>query len=139
MRGKAHPSGPSHPAQTEQVLATIPGCAPNSAIRLRVEPGPHGYVRLEHLGHSEALGWYTQKSLCIPAEALHDLLPQLRKAQLLMPRARHKHREAHLLPNDLESHDPSSLKLPVLDTNRRPCCDEPAATEPHPAANHRGK
>src|SRR5690242_11985581 len=111
MRGKSHHAGPSHPTQSEQILATIPGCAPNTALRLRVEPGPHGYVRLEHLAHSEALGWYTQKSLCIPAEALHELLPQLRKADCLFPHPKRKHRDASFsLPNDIEQHDPSTLK-----------------------------
>lgn len=130
MRAKPHQSGPSHPSHTEQVLATIPGCAPNTAIRIRVEAGPLGYVRLEHLAHSEALGWYTQKSLCIPAEALHELMPQLRKAECLFPRPRHK-RGSHTnftgLPPVEESHDAHdhvSLKLPVLGAIRRPCEDE---------------
>src|SRR5688572_30842677 len=78
------------PSPTEQELATIPG-GPGSALRVRVEAGRHGYVRLEQLAFDDGLGWYVQKSFTIPGEALAALLPQLRKADCLIPRRRTAH------------------------------------------------
>src|SRR5687767_13903081 len=74
------------PGPTERELATLPGPQPGTALRVRVEPGHEGYVRLEQLAYTPGLGWYTQKSFCIPGELLGALVPQLRKADCLIPR-----------------------------------------------------
>lgn len=83
-----HPAGRRpcvFPSPTEEELALIPGDEPGTAIRVRVEPGVGGYVRIEQLAHNADMGWYTQKSLCIPGDMLGTLVPQLRKAQCLIP------------------------------------------------------
>ena len=72
------------PSPTEQELATIPGEQPGTALRVLVEGGRDGYVRLEQLAHDERLGWYLQKSFIVPGDALAALLPQLRKADCLI-------------------------------------------------------
>ena len=82
---------------TEQELATISVPEAGTALRVQVETGQDGYVRLEQLAHDKGLGWYVQKSFTIPAEALAALLPQLRKAECLMPRREESGRGAHLL------------------------------------------
>jgi hypothetical protein len=76
------------PLPTEQELATIPGDRPGTALRVQVETGQEGYVRLEQLAFDAGLGWYVQKSFTIPGEALAALVPQLRKADCLIPRRR---------------------------------------------------
>ena len=76
------------PSPTEQELATIPGTEPGTALRVRVEPGRDGYVRLEHLAYNANVGWYTQKSFCIPGELLGQLVPALRKADCLTPQSK---------------------------------------------------
>src|SRR5688500_15162244 len=72
------------PSPTEQELATIPGEQPGTALRVHVEGGRDGYVRLEQLAHDERLGWYVQKSFVVPGDVLPALLPQLRKADCLI-------------------------------------------------------
>ena len=74
------------PSPTEQELAMIPGSEPGTALRVSVEAGREGYVRLEHLAYNTDLGWYTQKSFCIAAEMLEALVPELRKASCMVPR-----------------------------------------------------
>jgi hypothetical protein len=74
------------PSPTEEEIATLPGAHPGTALRVRVETSGEGYVRLEHLAYSADLGWYAQKSFCVPAELLGQLVPQLRKADCLFPR-----------------------------------------------------
>ncbi len=74
------------PSPTELELVTIPGEHPGTALRVSVEPSIDGYVRLEHLAYNANLGWYTQKSFCIPGELLAQLVPQLRKADCLIPK-----------------------------------------------------
>ena len=69
-------------------MAVIPCDPPGTALRVYVECGREGYVRLEQLAHDEGLGWYVQKSFTIPREALAALIPQLRKADCLIPRRR---------------------------------------------------
>jgi hypothetical protein len=76
------------PGPTEEELAVLPGERPGTALRVRVEAGRDGYVRLEQLAHNTDLGWYVQKSFCIPGEMLAALIPQLRKADCLIPRTR---------------------------------------------------
>ena len=76
------------PGPTEEELAVLPGEGPGTALRVRVETGRDGYVRLEQLAHNADLGWYVQKSFCIPGEMLAALIPQLRKADCLIPRER---------------------------------------------------
>ena len=76
------------PGPTEEELITLPGPQPGTALRVRVETGQDGYVRLEQLAYNDGLGWYTQKSFCIPGEMLATLVPQLRKADCLIPRRR---------------------------------------------------
>jgi hypothetical protein len=86
------------PSPTEQELATIPGVEPGTALRVRVEPGREGYVRLEHLAYNANVGWYTQKSFCIAGELLGQLMPALRKADCLTPKAKTQAADAnHLL------------------------------------------
>lgn len=72
---------------SSEELATLPGAKPGTAIRVCFEAGQSAQVRLEQLAHSEGLGWYVQKSFCIPAEMLGALIPQLRKADCLVPQA----------------------------------------------------
>lgn len=74
------------PSPTELDLGVIPGLEPGTAVRVRVEPGRDGYVRLEQLAHSDDLGWYTQKSFCLPAAMVQPLIRQLRKADCYLPR-----------------------------------------------------
>lgn len=74
------------PSPSEEELITLPGIEPGTAIRAYVESGPGGYVRLQQLAHDPGLGWYVQKSFVIPGEMLAALLPQLRKADCLIPR-----------------------------------------------------
>ena len=81
------------PSPTEQELVTIPGEQPGTAMRVQVEGGRDGYVRLEQLAHDERLGWYVQKSFIVPGEALAALIPQLRKADCLI--APHRRRQVH--------------------------------------------
>ena len=76
------------PSPAEQELATIPGPQPGTALRVHVEAGHEGYVRLEHLAYDAGLGWYVQKSFVISGEMLAALVPQLRKADCLIPRPR---------------------------------------------------
>jgi hypothetical protein len=73
------------PSPTEQEAAVIPCDQPGSAIRVFVEPGQAGYIRLQQLAWCESLGWYVQKSFVIPGEVLHTLLPALRRAACLIP------------------------------------------------------
>ena len=84
------------PSPTEQELATIPS-SPGSALRVHVEAGLDGYVRLEQLAFDEGLGWYVQKSFTVPGEALAALIPQLRKADCLIPQ-RHRQYARHVVP-----------------------------------------
>jgi hypothetical protein len=87
---------PTLPADSDDVLATLPGPGPGSALRVSLEPGAshghggsesgEGFVRLEHLAYSSGAGWYVQKSFRIPRELLAALVPQLRKADCLTPR-----------------------------------------------------
>jgi hypothetical protein len=67
-------------APTEETLATVVESDGQTAFRVLVEPGPEGYARLQQLAHDPGLGWYVQKSFVIPGAVLHELLPQLRKA-----------------------------------------------------------
>jgi hypothetical protein len=103
------------PSPTEQELATIPGEHPGTALRVQVEAGQDGYVRLEHLAHDASLGWYVQKSFTIPREALGALIPQLRKADCLIPRRRSEsgHDALRLFPS------PNLRISPSPDTLRR--------------------
>lgn len=88
-----HPVGPRpcvFPSPSEEELALIPGDEPGTAIRVRVQPGVSGYVRLEQLAYNADMGWYTQKSFCIPGDMLATLVPQLRKANCLIPATPHR-------------------------------------------------
>ncbi|MGH7213556.1 MAG: hypothetical protein ACREIT_02150 [Tepidisphaeraceae bacterium] len=88
MNNKPH-SGHRHcvlPSPTEEVLAILPGAKPGTALRVSVEPGQDGYVRLEHLAYSAGMGWYAQKSFVVPGDVLQALVPELRKAGCLIPR-----------------------------------------------------
>ena len=75
------------PSPTEIELGTIPGTEPGTAMRVRVEPGPggEGYARIEQLAWSEDLGWYSQKSFCVPGAMINDLVRHLRKADCFIP------------------------------------------------------
>ena len=74
------------PSSTEEELITLPGSEPGTALRVYVETGPEGYVRLQQMAYSNGLGWYVQRSMVIPGEMLATLVPQLRKADCLIPR-----------------------------------------------------
>jgi hypothetical protein len=74
---------------TEEDLIVLAGPRPGTALRVRVEPGVDGYVRLEHLAYSAGIGWYTQKSFTIPGEMLAAIVPQLRKADCMIPKRPH--------------------------------------------------
>jgi hypothetical protein len=73
------------PAPAEEEIVTIPGEEPGTALRLYVDTGRDGYVRLQQLAYSDGLGWYAQKSMVIPRDVLAALVPQFRKAMCLMP------------------------------------------------------
>lgn len=72
------------PSPTELELGMVPGAEPGTAIRVRVEPGREGYARLEQLAFGEDVGWYVQKSFCIPGDMIKPLVTQLRKADCLV-------------------------------------------------------
>jgi hypothetical protein len=76
---------PVVPYPAEEDVATVPGPRAGTAIRVQLAGGCES-VRLEQLAYSQALGWYVQKSFCIPGSMLADLIPQLRKADCLIPR-----------------------------------------------------
>lgn len=73
------------PSVTEEDVVTVPGVEPCTAYRLRVEPGMGGYLRIEQLAYNEAMGWYTQKSFCLPGDVVHQLMPHLKQASALLP------------------------------------------------------
>lgn len=73
------------PSLSEQDVITVPGIEPCTAYRLRVEPGDHGYLRIEQLGYNQSMGWYTQKTFCLPGEVVHQLMPHLKQAAALLP------------------------------------------------------
>lgn len=74
------------PSPTEQEAVLIEGAEPGTALRVYLQAGPDGYVRLQQLAHDAGLGWYVQKSMVIPGDMLRALVPQLRKADCLIPR-----------------------------------------------------
>jgi hypothetical protein len=74
------------PAPTEEEVILIEGPDSGTALRVYLRAGYEGYVRIQQLAHDPGLGWYVQKSMVIPGEMLHALLPQLRKADCLIPR-----------------------------------------------------
>ncbi len=87
------------PRATELSIATLPGATPDTALRIKAEPGRDGYVRLEHLAHNAQLGWYVQKSFCVDRDQLGDLATSLRKADCLMPRPTAENVTAHAADN----------------------------------------
>ena len=74
------------PSPTEECLATFEGATPDTALRVLVEPGMEGYVRLQQMAYCEGMGWYLQKSMVIPGELLRPLVTELRKADCLLPK-----------------------------------------------------
>jgi hypothetical protein len=79
----------AQPSGEEVEIATVPGREPGTAFTVRVDASQEGYLRIEQRHYSAAIGWYTQKSFCIPAEVAHALMPELRKATCLLPRRQH--------------------------------------------------
>jgi len=75
------------PSLTEEEVITVPGHDAGTAYRLRVEAGMYGYLRIEQLGYNATIGWYTQKSFCLPGDVAHQLMPHLRQALALIPRS----------------------------------------------------
>jgi len=73
------------PSPCEEELLTVPGTEPGTAFRLFAETSQDGYVRVQQLAFDAGLGWYVQKTMVIPANVLKMMLPQMRKAQCLMP------------------------------------------------------
>jgi hypothetical protein len=72
---------------TEETLGTFEGVTPGTAIRVLVEPGNAGYVRLQQLAHTDGLGWYVQKSMVIPGDMIRPIVSELRKADCLIPKS----------------------------------------------------
>jgi hypothetical protein len=108
------------PSPTEQELATLPGEQPGTALRVHVECGWDGYVRLEQLAHDAGLGWYVQKSFTIPADTLAALIPELRKADCLIPRRRaNGRRAAASTPFPLTAPPPMRLSHPSEPARRQ--------------------
>lgn len=77
---------PAHACVAHDELVTLPGYKPGTAIRLCLQNGQDATIRLEQLAHSDGLGWYVQKTFSIPADMLSTLIPELRKADCLIPR-----------------------------------------------------
>lgn len=77
------------PSPTELELGVVPGDEPGTAIRVRVEPGRDGYARLEQLAYGEDVGWYVQKSFCVPGDMIKPLVTQLRKADCFVEKDTH--------------------------------------------------
>lgn len=71
---------------TEETLGTFEGPTAGTAIRVLVEPGHDGYVRLQQLGFTDGMGWYVQKSMVIPGEMIRPIVTELRKADCLIPK-----------------------------------------------------
>jgi hypothetical protein len=72
---------------TEETLGTFEGATPGTAIRVMVEPGHDGYVRLQQLAHTDGLGWYVQKSMVIPGDMIRPIVSELRKADCVIPKS----------------------------------------------------
>src|SRR5687768_16654324 len=75
------------PAATEEQIVLIEGSEPGTALRVYLQAGHDGYVRLQQLAHDPGLGWYVQKSMIVPGEMLRALVPQLRNPVFLLRRA----------------------------------------------------
>lgn len=73
------------PGENETELVTISGEEPGTAWRVYVDSSADAFVRLQHLGHDEKIGWYVQKTVVLPRDVVAALVPQLRKALCLMP------------------------------------------------------
>jgi len=68
----------------DDVLATIEGDQPHTAIRVRlVTEGADSHVMLEHVAYTAGLGWYVQKSFRLPAASLSTVARQFRVADCL--------------------------------------------------------
>ena len=76
------------PAESEEELVTVPGGVPGTALRVYLQAGQEGYVRLQQLAHDEKLGWYVQKSMVLERDVVEALVPQLRKGLCLKPKGR---------------------------------------------------
>ena len=74
------------PSASEEELAVVPCPDAGGALRVMIEPGPDGYVRLQEMAYTEGLGWYVQRSIVVPREALALLATELRKADCLIPK-----------------------------------------------------
>lgn len=74
------------PAPSEEEWVTLPSSDPGTALRMYVQAGAEGYVRLQQLSYDPGAGWYVQKSFIVPAEMLSTLATQFRKADCLMSR-----------------------------------------------------
>src|SRR5829696_5741328 len=74
------------PTPTEEEWVTLPGSNGQTALRMYVQPGPDGYVRLQQMAYDTGAGWYVQKTFVVPGEMLGALATQFRKADCLMPK-----------------------------------------------------
>lgn len=74
------------PAPSEEEWVTLPGSDANTALRMYVQAGADGYVRLQQLSYDPGAGWYVQKTFIVPAEMLSTLATHFRKADCLMAR-----------------------------------------------------
>ncbi len=68
-------------------LGVILGERPGTAVRVRQHDCEGGCVHLEQLAYSPTIGWYRQKTFCVPREMLDDLTRTLNHAKCLMPPA----------------------------------------------------
>jgi hypothetical protein len=76
---------------TEETLGTFEGDTPGTAIRVLVEAGREGYVRLQQLAYTDSLGWYVQFPAegRLPDPARHNAAERF--AQARTPRRRTHH------------------------------------------------
>lgn len=109
------------PSMTEEEVVTIPGEESGTAYRLRVEAGLHGYLRIEQLGYNATLGWYVQKSFCLPGQVVHQLMPHLRQAVAMIPRSASAER---LLGGSLSDENCGPLRFPGPQVNDSASRDE---------------
>ena len=76
------------PSESEEEMVTVSGATPGTALRVYLQSGQGGYVRLQQLAHDAKLGWYVQKSMVLERDVVEALVPQLRKGLCLMPKGR---------------------------------------------------
>jgi hypothetical protein len=74
------------PSPTEEEWITLPSTDGQTALRVYVQAGTEGYVRLQQVAYDEGAGWYVQKTFVVPGEMLSTLATQFRRADCLIPK-----------------------------------------------------